>query len=98
MAQAVLRSCEAAVKLQLQKFLTTLILSPISSNSDLHQHCYTLIYQVTRRQRTLYGCPCPFIVCTCCRHLFAALLCSPPVRQLYVPPYVAVLFTLETDS
>jgi hypothetical protein len=49
MAQAVLRSCEAAVKPQLQKFLTTLILSPISSNSDLHQHCYTLIYQVSRR-------------------------------------------------
>ncbi|KAF6266620.1 hypothetical protein COO60DRAFT_1697167 [Scenedesmus sp. NREL 46B-D3] len=43
---AVLRSCEAAVKPQLQKFLTTLILSPISSNSDLHQHCYTLIYQL----------------------------------------------------
>lgn len=47
MALALLRSCEAAVKPQLQKFLTTLILSPISSNSDLHQHCYTLIYQVT---------------------------------------------------
>jgi len=46
MAQAVLQACEANVKPALQKYLTTLILSPISSNSDLHQQCYTLIYQV----------------------------------------------------
>jgi hypothetical protein len=46
LAQAVLKACESTVKPALQKYLTTLILSPISSNSDLHQHCYTLIYQV----------------------------------------------------
>lgn len=47
LAQNVLKACESAVKPALQKYLTTIILSPISSNSDLHQHCYTLIYQVS---------------------------------------------------
>ncbi|KAF8072944.1 ATXR2 [Scenedesmus sp. PABB004] len=46
LAQAVLRACEADVKPQLQKFLTTLVSCPISSNSDLHQQSYALIYQV----------------------------------------------------
>lgn len=46
LAQNVLKACESTVKPALQKYLTTIILSPISSNSDLHQHCYTLIYQV----------------------------------------------------
>lgn len=46
LAQNVLKACESGVKPALQKYLTTIILSPISSNSDLHQHCYTLIYQV----------------------------------------------------
>lgn len=55
MAQTVLRACESAIKPQLQKFLTTLILSPISSNSDLHQHCYALIYQVRCTHKRIYG-------------------------------------------
>jgi hypothetical protein len=46
MVQAVLRACEGVVKPTLQRILTTLIRSPISSNSDLHQQCYALIYQV----------------------------------------------------
>jgi hypothetical protein len=66
----VLRSCEAAVKPQLQKFLTTLILSPISSNSDLHQHCYALIYQVTNKP----AYPAP--ACTCGKCWFCH--CSVP--------------------
>lgn len=47
LVQRVLRECEVAIKPTLQKFLTTLILSPITSNSDLHQQCYALIYQVS---------------------------------------------------
>jgi hypothetical protein len=57
----VLKACETAVKPTLQKYLTTLILSPITSNSDLHQHCYTLIYQVsatTPRGRSTGMCVC----------------------------------------
>eukprot|EP00879_Flechtneria_rotunda_P015681 GHRR01016403.1.p1 GENE.GHRR01016403.1~~GHRR01016403.1.p1 ORF type:complete len:1542 (+),score=797.44 GHRR01016403.1:616-5241(+) len=46
MSQAVLKACEATIKPHLQKYLTTLILSPISSNSDLHHHCFTLIHQL----------------------------------------------------
>lgn len=60
-AQAVLKACEADVKPQLQKYLTTLILSPISSNSDLQHQCYTLIYQVCSvgMQTVGIGAPAP---------------------------------------
>ena len=48
-ARKVIQRSERVLKVPLQKYLTTLILSPITSNSDLHDQCYALVYEVSPR-------------------------------------------------
>lgn len=45
-ARQVLQKSETHIKPALQKFLSTLILSPVSSNSDLAEQCYAIMYEV----------------------------------------------------
>ncbi|WIA29168.1 hypothetical protein OEZ86_011679 [Tetradesmus obliquus] len=86
MALALLRSCEAAVKPQLQKFLTTLILSPISSNSDLHQHCYTLIYQLYQAV--------PQVLLPVIPHMTSEMLAEDPGKRAEATQLVCQLFSV----
>eukprot|EP00882_Tetradesmus_deserticola_P022060 GHRQ01023943.1.p1 GENE.GHRQ01023943.1~~GHRQ01023943.1.p1 ORF type:complete len:442 (+),score=232.76 GHRQ01023943.1:175-1326(+) len=86
MAQAVLRSCEASVKPQLQKFLTTLILSPISSNSDLHQHCYTLLYQLYQAV--------PQVLLPVIPHMTSEMLAEDAGKRAEATQLVCQLFTV----
>jgi hypothetical protein len=52
-ARKVIQHSERVLKVPLQKYLTTMILSPITSNSELHAQCYALVYEVSRNSCSL---------------------------------------------